>query len=53
MLHSDLAAKGREIGFDQEHCVLPPEVAERFGQRLEELGWKLARPWPLYVLQLR
>ena len=53
MLHSDLATKGREIGFDQEHCVLPPEVADRFGKRLEELGWKLARPWPLYVLQLR
>ena len=32
---------------------LPPEIAERFGARLEELGWKLARPWPLYVFQLR
>jgi hypothetical protein len=53
MLNSDLALRAREIGFDQVHCALPPEIAERFGCRLEELGWKLARPWPLYVFSLR
>jgi hypothetical protein len=53
LLNSDLAEKARVIGFDQVHCALPPEIAERFGARLETLGWKLARPWPIYVFQLR
>ena len=53
MLHRDLAEKALHTGFDQVHCALPPEVAERFGKRLEDLGWQLARPWPLYVFQLR
>jgi hypothetical protein len=53
MLNADLAERARVIGFDQVHAALPPEVAGRFGARLEELGWKLARPWPLYVFQLR
>lgn len=53
MLNSDLAARARIIGFDQVHCALPPQVAERFGSRLEALGWTLARPWPLYTFQLR
>jgi len=53
MLHADMAERAREIGFDQAYCVLPPEVAERFGRRLEALGWKMARAWPLYTFQLR
>lgn len=53
LLNSDLAEKARVTGFDQVHCALPPEIAGRFGARLENLGWKLARPWPLYVFQLR
>ena len=53
LLNADVAHRARAIGFDQVHCALPPEIAERFGKRLEELNWKLARPWPLYVFQLR
>lgn len=53
MLHRDLREKAGEIGFDQVHCALPPEIAERFSKRLEAMGWQLARPWPLYVFQLR
>lgn len=53
LLHSDLAHRARNIGFDHAYCVLPPEIAERFGKRLEDLGWKAARPWPLYTFQLR
>jgi hypothetical protein len=53
MLNEDLAKQARVIGFDQAHCVLPPEIAARFGARLEALGWKPARPWPLYTFQLR
>jgi hypothetical protein len=52
-LHRDLRERALKIGFDQVHCALPPEVAERFGERLETLGWKLARPWPIYVFQIR
>ena len=53
MLHRDLRERASKVGFDSVHCALPPEIAERFGKRLEELGWKLARPWPLYIFQLR
>lgn len=52
-LNSDMVERARTIGFDQTHCVLPPEIAERFGKRLQELGWIPARPWPFYVLQVR
>lgn len=52
-LNSDMIERARVIGFDQVHCVLPPEIAQSFGKRLEELGWVESRPWPLYVLQVR
>lgn len=54
-LHADMVERARVIGFDQVHCVLPPEIAKRFGQRMEELvpKWEPARQWPLYVLQVR
>ncbi len=53
VLQFDLALRAREIGFDQVHCALPPEIAKSFGPRLEDLGWKLARPWPIYTFSLR
>jgi hypothetical protein len=53
LLSADGIERARLIGFDQVHCVLPPEMAERFGKRLQGLGWIPSRPWPLYVLQLR
>ena len=52
-LQADLADKARTIGFESVHAAIPPEIAERFGKRLEDMGWKLARPWPIYVYQLR
>jgi len=53
MLNADIAARTREIGFDSVHSALPPAIADRFGKRLESLGWQPARPWPLYTFQLR
>jgi hypothetical protein len=53
MLHVDVVHQARTCGFDQMHCVLPPEIADRFGKRLEDLGWSPARPWPLFTYQLR
>lgn len=53
LLNSDMVERARDIGFDQAHCVLPPEIAERFGKRMQDLGWSPARPWPLYTYQLR
>lgn len=53
MLSADLEETARKIGWDQVHCCLPPEIADRFGKRLEDMGWRLARPWPIYVFQLR
>lgn len=53
LLNADLEQRARDLGFDQVHCALPPEIAERFGERIEALGWAPARPWPLYTFQLR
>lgn len=53
LLNADMLERAKSIGFDQAHCVLPPEIAKSFGKRLETLGWVESRPWPLYVLQVR
>lgn len=53
MFHKDVVAKARTIGFSQLYCVLPPEISRSFGQRLKDLGWDEARPWPKYVFELR
>ena len=51
-LHRDITDKARKIGFDQLYVAIPPEIAKSFGPRLKDLGWELARPWPVYTLEL-
>jgi hypothetical protein len=46
-----LAAWAR--GLDSLTCVIPPEVAESFGKRLEQIGMVADRPWAKYTFDLR
>jgi hypothetical protein len=41
-----------EKGVDDAFCVLPPEIADEFGIRLEKLGMIRTRPWPRFSLDL-
>ena len=52
-LHADVTEKARTLGFDQLYVCIPPEIAKSFGPRLRDLGWELARPWPVYTFELR
>jgi hypothetical protein len=52
-LQSDVVSRAKEIGFDQLHACVPPELVKSFGKRLEEMGWSKTRPWPIYTLELR
>jgi len=45
----DLLARG----LDDAHAWLPPQVARRFGRRLESLGWIRDNAWTPYCRRLR
>jgi len=44
----DLAARG----LDDAHAWLPPQVAKRFGRRLENFGWTRDDRWTPYCRRL-
>ena len=41
-----------EKGLDTLTCVVPQEIAETFGKRLEEIGMEQDRPWPKWSFDL-
>lgn len=43
----------RSRGPDDAHAWLPPEIAKRFGRRLEILGWVRDNSWTPYCRRLR
>ena len=45
----DLLARG----LDDAHAWLPPQIARRFGRRLESLGWLRDDSWTPYCRRLR
>jgi len=45
----DLVARG----LDDAHAWLPPQIAKRFGRRLESLGWVRDDAWTPYCRRLR
>lgn len=47
MMHKELVKPAARAGFDDLHCWLPPELADKFGKLLLHLGW--TRPeWPSF-----
>ncbi len=46
MLHGDVATELRKRGYTFCEAGLPPELADSFGKRLKQFGWKLG--WPSY-----
>jgi len=47
------AADLRARGLDDAHAWLPPQIAKRFGCRLEGLGWIRDDAWTPYCKRLR
>ena len=45
----DLLARG----LDDAHAWLPPQIAKRFGRRLESLGWLRDNTWTPYCKRLK
>ncbi len=45
----DLLARG----LDDAHAWLPPQIARRFGRRLESLGWLRDNTWTPYCRRLK
>jgi len=43
----------RARGLDDAHAWLPPPIAQRFGRRLEALGWVRDDAWTPYCKRLR
>ena len=39
-------------GLDDAHAWLPPRIAQRFGKRLESLGWVRDDEWPPYCYRI-
>jgi|SRR5579875_497609 len=52
-LHRAAAADLRARGLDDAHAWLPPRIAERFGRRLQNLGWIRDDRWTPYCFPLR
>jgi hypothetical protein len=52
-LHRAGAVDLRARGLDDAHAWLPPPIAERFGRRLESLGWIRDDAWTPYCRRLR
>jgi hypothetical protein len=52
-LHRAGAADLRARGLDDAHAWLPPRIAQRFGRRLQQLGWLRDDAWTPYCHRLR
>ncbi|HEV2490946.1 MAG TPA: hypothetical protein VGT03_14160 [Candidatus Acidoferrales bacterium] len=52
-LHRAGASDLRARGLDDAHAWLPPRIAQRFGRRLESLGWIRDDAWTPYCRRLR
>jgi hypothetical protein len=52
-LHRAGANDLRVRGLDDAHAWLPPRIAERFGRRLQQLGWIRDDAWTPYCKRLR
>jgi hypothetical protein len=52
-LHRAGANDLRTRGLDDAHAWLPPRIAQRFGKRLEQLGWIRDDAWTPYCKRLR
>jgi hypothetical protein len=52
-MHRAGAADLRARGLDDAHAWLPPRIAQRFGRRLQHLGWLRDDAWTPYCHRLR
>lgn len=50
-LYEAACEEGRRCGMDSIHAWIPPALEEKFGNRLERLGWT-KYTWPVYMRRL-
>lgn len=53
ILEREALADAESRGLADAHCWLPPGIARRFGQRLENLGWVRDDAWIPYCKRMR
>ncbi len=51
LLHQEMTPKMKELGYDSVEAFLPPQIAEKFGRRLER-SWGWIRNWPSWTQKL-
>ncbi|HYL09506.1 MAG TPA: hypothetical protein VEU31_02110 [Candidatus Acidoferrales bacterium] len=51
-LHAATERDAWQRGLDDVHAWLPPRIAERFGRRIERLGWRRDDSWTPYCKRL-
>jgi hypothetical protein len=51
LLHEEMGAELKRLGYDEVNAFLPPSLAEKLGKRLEKsFGW--AKNWPSWTRRL-
>ena len=51
-LHEAARRDAWQRGLEDVHAWLPPPIAQKFGRRLERLGWRRDDAWTPYCLRL-
>jgi len=51
-LHEAARRDAWQRGLEDVHAWLPPPIAQKFGRRLERLGWRRDDAWTPYCTQL-
>ena len=51
-LHAATERDAWQRGLEDVHAWLPPPIAQRFGKRIERLGWRRDDSWTPYCKQL-
>lgn len=51
-LHAAAARDAWQRGLEDVHAWLPPPIAQKFGRRLERLGWRRDDSWTPYCKRL-
>jgi hypothetical protein len=52
-LHEAARRDAWQRGLEDVHAWLPPPIAQKFGRRLERLGWRRDDSWTPYCIRLR
>ena len=52
-IHEVVRQNTRDLGLQDVHAFLPPELGKGFERRLKKLGWGKEEPWRVYSFRVR